>query len=95
MRVVWSPQADRQMGEAAAFMAADRPLAARRWLERVLEQVRLLATFPDSGRVVPELESGEIRELLVNPYRVVYRRSFDQVEIVTVWHMRRELSADE
>jgi toxin ParE1/3/4 len=94
VRVVWSSLADRQVTEAVAFIASDRPVAARRWLEGLLDQVRSLATFPDSGRVVPELEQDDIRELFLDPYRVVYRRCTDLVEIVTVWHMRREFPVD-
>ncbi len=86
MRVVWSSLTDEQVDEAVAFIAADRPVAARRWLERFLDQVRLLMTFPDSGRVVPELERDDVRELLVGPYRVVSRRGTNLVETVTVWH---------
>ena len=94
MRVVWSSLADEQVDEAVAFIAADRPVAASQWLERLLDQVRLLVTFPDSGRVVPELECDDVRELLVDPYRVVYRRGTNLVEIVTVWHARREFPVD-
>jgi plasmid stabilization system protein ParE len=38
---------------------------------------------------VPEFGRNDLRELLVDPYRVVYRRSKRAVEIVTVWHQRR------
>ena len=76
------------------FIASDRPVAARRWLEGMLDQVKSLATFPDSGRVVPELEQDDVREFLVHPYRIVYRRGTDLVEVVTVWHMRREFPVD-
>ena len=67
MRVVWSSQADRQVTAAVEFIASDRPVAARRWLEGMLDQVKSLATFPDSGRVVPELEQDDVREFLVHP----------------------------
>jgi plasmid stabilization system protein ParE len=94
VRVVWSSQADQQVTEAVEFIASDRPSAARRWLEGMLEQVKSLAAFPDSGRVVPELEQDDVRELLLDPDRIVYRRGTDLVEVVTVWHMRREFPVD-
>ncbi len=94
MRVVWSSQADEQVDSAVSFIAADRPVAARQWLVRLLDQVKSLEAFPDIGRVVPELERDDFRELLVDPYRVVYRRGANLVEIVTVWHARREFPVD-
>ena len=94
MRVVWASQAEEQVDAAVSFIAADRPAAARQWLVRLLDQVKSLEAFPDSGRVVPELERDDVRELLVDPYRVVYRRGASLVEIVTVWHARREFPVD-
>lgn len=84
MRVTWSPQADAQVDVAVAHIAADNPAAALEWLNRLLDRVRSLARFPDSGHVVPEIQREDVREILVSPYRVMYRRSADHVEIAAV-----------
>ena len=42
--------------------------------------------FPDSGKVVPELETPWLRELEHPPFRIVYRR--DET-VVTVMRVRR------
>jgi len=39
--------------------------------------------------MVPELQRPEIRELLVDPYRIPYRRDDDQVTVLAVLHARR------
>ena len=59
------------------------------WLERVLDQVARLAQFPDLGRPVPELGRPEFRQLLVKPYRIVYRRDQTRIALLTVRHVRR------
>ena len=64
-------------------------VAAGRWLERLLERVRALSPFPDSGRMVPETQREDIREIIVSPYRVMYRRRDDRVEIVAIRHEAR------
>lgn len=79
MKVVWSPLADEQVDEAVAYIAADDQAAALAWLERLLDRVRSLAQFPDSGRIMPELQRDEMRELIVGSYRVIYRRKADVV----------------
>ena len=76
---------------ALDYIAADRPSAAARWLDDVMRQSRSLAQFPDLGRMVPELQRPEIRELLVDPYRSAYRRDDDQVTVLGVLHDRRAL----
>ena len=89
MRVVWSPLADRQVDDVVEYIAHDDPIAALKWLERLLERVRALARFPDSGRMVPETQREDIREIFVSPYRVMYRRVDEGVEIVAIRHESR------
>ena len=90
MKVIWSPLADDQVDDAIAYIAADDPTAAVHWLELLLKRVASLGLFPNSGRVVPELQRDDIRELIIDPYRVIYRRSADGVEIAAVRHGARQ-----
>jgi plasmid stabilization system protein ParE len=39
-----------------------------------------------SGRIVPEDPYGDLREVIVPPYRVIYEINDDVVEIKTVRH---------
>jgi len=43
------------------------------------------------GRVVPEFDNGNIRELIETPYRLVYRidESHESIEVVRIWHAAR------
>ena len=93
MKVVWSPLADEQVDEIVVYIAADDRAAALAWLEQLLEGVASLARFPDSGRIVPELQRDDTRELLVGSYRVIYRRKADVVEIATIRHGARQLDS--
>ena len=60
-------------------------------VQRIVAVVERLGAFPESGRVVPELNSPEILEVIVKPYRVVYRRRVEAVEIATVFRSSRLL----
>jgi plasmid stabilization system protein ParE len=51
--------------------------------------VERLSTFPESGRMVPERNDPSIREVVVKPYRVVYRLKPGLVEIATVFRASR------
>jgi plasmid stabilization system protein ParE len=93
--VVWSPLADRQVDEAVEYIAHDDPFAALSWLEHILERVKAFARFPDSGRMVPETQREDIREIIVSPYRVLYRRRDDRVEIVAIRHQARAFNEGE
>jgi plasmid stabilization system protein ParE len=45
--------------------------------------VERLADFPESGRIVPEVGSRRIRELIFGAYRVIYSVK-RQVDILTI-----------
>jgi plasmid stabilization system protein ParE len=60
-------------------------------VRRVVAAVERLKAFPESGRIVPERDSPEIREVIVGRYRVVYRRNADVVEVATVFQGSRQL----
>jgi toxin ParE1/3/4 len=91
VNVAWTVLAEDQVADAFACIAAERPSAAVRWFERLVESVGSLSLMPDLGRMVPEAGRETIREVLVPPYRVVYRRDADAVLILTVQHERRDL----
>jgi len=74
-----------------ALIAVDRPSGATGWLDTVVDKTRSLVLFPDMGRMVPELQKPMIREVLVAPYRIIYRRDETEVVILAVHHARRQL----
>ncbi len=95
MNVVWTALAEDQVADAFAYIAAERPSAAVKWFERLVESVGSLSLLPDQGRMVPEADRESIRAVLVQPYRVVYRCDDGAVVILTVQHERRDLDLSE
>jgi toxin ParE1/3/4 len=48
--------------------------------------------FPGSGRVVPEFNNKQLRELIEGNYRIVYRfESNELIEIARIHHSARHL----
>jgi plasmid stabilization system protein ParE len=94
VRVVWAPRALDRAAEAAEYIAQVRPDVAAKWIDGLFDAVGKLGRFPRRGRMVPEVGRSEIRELLYEGYRVVYRVDEKHVSILTVRHQRRQFSAD-
>lgn len=92
-RLLWSPQALRDLEAIRDYIAIDSPRYAALVVERLVAGVERLHDFPESGRVVPERNSAEIREIIVSPYRVVYRVRPGVVETATVFRASRTLPA--
>jgi toxin ParE1/3/4 len=60
-------------------------------VDRITARSRQLAAFPKSGHVVAEYQDPEIREVIEGLYRVIYRVSADEVQILAVVHGARLL----
>ncbi len=67
------------------------PEIANNQISEVLERIERLIDHPESGRVVPELNDTQIRELISPPYRVVYLLTDHIIQIIRVWRSERIL----
>ncbi len=85
-KIYWSIIARRSLQEIADYIATDSPFYAVNFVERILAQVDKLNEFPEIGRVVPEFQCNNLRELLFQNYRIVYRIKEKHVFIVAVSH---------
>ena len=90
-KLIWSPQSLRDLGSIRDYVAADSPRYAALVVERIIQGVERLASFPESGRVVPERKDPQLRQVIVRPYRVVYRLRPGVVEVATVFRASRML----
>ena len=88
-KLLWSPQALRDLEGIRDYIAIDSARYAALVIERIVNGVERLSTFPESGRIVPEHNDPNIREVIVKPYRVVYRLRPGLVEIATVFRASR------
>jgi toxin ParE1/3/4 len=95
MRVHWTELASAQLDEAMAYIARDRPGVAARWLERLLESADSLSEFPDRAPLADEAKRDNIRDLVVSPYRIIYRRDPDAIYITMVLHERQQFETDD
>jgi plasmid stabilization system protein ParE len=93
-KLVWSPASLRDIASIVAFIAADSPVAAKRFREKLLARTRQLKTTPLMGGYVLEDESRTYRELLHGNYRVIYRCDIagKTAYIVAVHHAARLLN---
>ena len=86
----WARRARRDLHEIGDFIASDKPKSAARWVNRIIDAVERVAMFPSSGRTVPEIGRDDIREIILEDYRIVYQNRDDRIIVLTVFegHMR-------
>lgn len=91
-RIVWTDEASNSLSAIHDYIARDSTRYAVSVCADIIDAVDRLKAFPESGRVVPELDDPTYRELIHGSYRIVYRtQGRDVVEILTVHHGARLL----
>jgi toxin ParE1/3/4 len=90
--VIWSPRSVADLEEIRAYIEADSPAWADLTVRRLVAAVERLQQFPDSGRMAPERQSPDLREVVSGTYGIVYRRQPTTVEIATVFRGSRDFS---
>jgi plasmid stabilization system protein ParE len=96
VKIVWTDLSVFELKDIYDYIAIDSKRYAKNQVDRIKPKTLILKTMPDSGRIVPELESSEIRELIEGNYRIVYRiKTKDYVEILTVHHTSRDFYSRE
>ncbi|MCK4516977.1 MAG: type II toxin-antitoxin system RelE/ParE family toxin [Spirochaetaceae bacterium] len=93
MRVVWSDQAITDLREIRDYIGRDSSDAAFRTVRRIFSHDSQLRRFPESGRIVPEYETAEVREVIEGNYRILYTIECQEVWILAIVHGSRQLPA--
>ena len=90
-KLIWSPVARDDLRDLVRFIAMDNPDRAATFGFHVIHRAEKVQDFPEMGRMVPERHDPCIREIIVRPYRVIYRVSHERqmIEFVRVWHAAR------
>jgi plasmid stabilization system protein ParE len=91
-KVVWTKKAAGNLRSIHEYIAKDSRFYADRFTKALVRATERLKTLPQSGRIVPELESLAFREVIYRNYRIIYRIQADSndVQILAVVHGARE-----
>jgi toxin ParE1/3/4 len=95
MKVIWTEQAWERLLEIERFVARDDARAAARLVDKLIDRGDALIEYPRRGRRLPELPESGLRELIVDNYRIVHRRTPKAVEVLTVFEGHRLLRPGE
>jgi toxin ParE1/3/4 len=91
-RVVWTEHARRMLDDTVSYIAQDSRPAAERLLIQALEAAFSLEIFSERGRIVPELTQPNVRQLLVQRYRLLYEVTPAEVQVLAFVHGARDLT---
>ena len=92
--IIWADIAEKDLKNIIEYIADDSPINALKVFKKIKEKASSLYSFPDRGRLVPELRDQGIlqyRELIHSPWRIIYRISENTVYVLSVLDARRNI----
>jgi plasmid stabilization system protein ParE len=88
----WTAEAEQWLQDIFAYIATDKPEAARRVVEGIYEKAQVLKWFPEIGHRYDRYPDLNIRILLYGHYRIAYLIKPDEnIDILGVFHGALEI----
>lgn len=88
MKIIWTRESIENC------ISEYNPQNAIEFTDSLINKCEYLVDNPNMGRIVPELPESNIRELIHKNYRIVYRHSDQEIQILTVFEDHRLLPLD-
>ncbi|MBN2128676.1 MAG: type II toxin-antitoxin system RelE/ParE family toxin [Sedimentisphaerales bacterium] len=89
-KVIWTIKAVEQVEQIGSFIEKDSPFQARRVVQLIMKEARKLERHARIGKMIPEVEEDQYRELRVFSYRILYKiLNEKKIAIVGVVHGQR------
>lgn len=92
--VNWTKTARSDFYQIIAYIRFSNSQTADNTFRKIKAKAQALESFPDRGRLVPELYRhgiAEFRELIVPPWRIIYKIGGEQVTVFSVLDSRRNI----
>ncbi len=92
--VIWANVAEKDLIGIVEYTAEESPQNALNILAKIKKQSSALCHNPERGRIVPELYNqgiSQYRELIITPWRLIYRISEQNVYVLSVIDSRRNV----
>jgi len=71
-QVILTPQSQKDLQSIVAFIARNNPERAKSFGNELIDKALFLGTLSLRGRVTPELNDPNVREIVHSPYRIIY-----------------------
>ena len=91
-QIIWSPESFEHLNEIAEFIAKASPENAAHTVENIIKKVIQLKNNPESGRIIPEFNKNNRREIFHGSYRIMYEINDSVIEVTAVIHGARKFN---
>ncbi len=90
VKVIWSDHALDDIEQISEYISKDSPERASLFVSRLIDAAEQMASFPNSGRIIPEIEKNAYRETVYGAYRIMYKVENHGIILLAVVHGARD-----
>jgi toxin ParE1/3/4 len=90
-KIKWTKWSIKDLQLIHEYISNDSKFYADRFVTKIITRVEQLDSMPLSGRVVPEKEDPNLRELIEGNYRIFYKIAKNSITIVRVHNSSRNI----
>lgn len=90
--IIWTKIALKDAEEIHDYIAKDSIYYAQKTIEKFFDRIKILQQLPNAGRMVPELNNKDIRELIEGNYRIIYTFKRKEISVLRIHHSSRQIS---
>ena len=92
MKITWTLPAVDDLESIRDYIAKDSELYATSIIEKIISSVEKLIAYPKIGRIIPEAKNQNLRELIFQNYRIMYRLYHNTIQIIAVIRGSRDIT---
>jgi plasmid stabilization system protein ParE len=85
MKIRFSETSRTQLKEVKSFIEKDNPQRAVNHVRKVVDQIKTMLQFPYIGKVNSVYNRKDIREIVVEGYKVIYQIDLDHITILVIY----------
>ena len=91
-QIKWTNKSLKDLKSIHDFISLDSKFYATRFINKLIQRFEQLVLFPASGRIVPEKNNPEIKELIEGNYRIFYRHNNNNITILRIQNSAKRIT---
>lgn len=93
MKIIWSIPSFLDLDNIKNYIKKDSIYYANSFICKIINFTEKLENFPEIGRIVPEYNNKELKEIIYKNYRIIYKIDYNKknIYILAIIHASRDL----
>lgn len=92
VRLDWTSHALNKIEDICHYMDDYNVDLSKKFMKSVKNELDLLKQFPKIGRIVPERNNENLREIFIKKFRVLYFYEKNKITILTILHFKQDFT---